>query len=164
MVAYFLPTRRLRQVLNRAARRGVKVELLLPGKSDVALSKLATESLYGRLLRAGVRIFEYQPQMLHGKLFIVGDAVYVGSANLDPRSLRLNYELMLRLEGREVAAAARALFEDCREHCHEVKRGPWRRHSSLWTRVKQRFAHFVMARLDPWVALSQWRALPGWRR
>jgi cardiolipin synthase len=160
MVAYFLPTRRLWRALTHAARRGATVELILPGKSDVPLSKLATESLYRRLLRTGARVFEYQPQMLHGKLFIVGDTVYVGSSNLDPRSLRLNYEIMLRLKGRDVATAARAVFEDCRRHCREVQKGSWRRHRSLWTRLKQRFAHFVMSRLDPWIAQSQWRSLP----
>ena len=160
MVAYFLPTRRLWRALTHAARRGAAVELILPGKSDVALSKLATESLYRSLLRAGVHVFEYQPQMLHGKLFIIGDAVYVGSSNLDPRSLRLNYEIMLRLEGREVATAAHAVFEDCRRHCREVQKGSWQRQRSLWTRLKQRFAHFVMARLGPWIAQSQWQLLP----
>ncbi len=73
-----------------------------------------------RRLRTGAHVFESQPQMLHGKLFIIGGAVYVGSSNRDPRSLRLNYEIMLRLEGREVAAAARALFAECRGHCIEV--------------------------------------------
>lgn len=160
LVAYFLPTRRLRLALTRAARRGGSVELILPGKSDMALSKLAAQSLYRRLLRARVRVFEYQPQMLHGKLFMIDNAVYVGSSNLDPRSLRVNYELMLRLEGPEVAAAARAVFEDCRQHCREVHFGQWRRQRSLWTRLKQRWAHFVLARLDPWIALSQWKALP----
>jgi cardiolipin synthase len=160
MVAYFLPTRRLWRALTHAARRGAAVELILPGKSDVALSKLATESLYRRLLRAGAQVFEYQSQMLHGKLFIIGDAVYVGSSNLDPRSLRLNYEIMVRLEGRDVAAAARAVFAECRGHCIEVQPAQWRRQRSPWTRLKQRFAHFVMARLDPWIARTQWRALP----
>jgi cardiolipin synthase len=160
MVAYFLPTRRLWRALTHAARRGAAVELVFPGKSDVALSKLATESLYRRLLRVGAHVFEYQPQMLHGKLFIIGDAVYVGSSNLDPRSLRLNYEIMLRLEGRDVATAAREVFEDCRRHCREVQKGPWQRQRSLWTRLKQRFAHFVMARLDPWIVQTQWRSLP----
>ncbi len=159
MVAYFLPTRRLWRALTHAAQRGADVELILPGKSDVALSKLATTSLYRRLLRVGARVFEYQPQMLHAKLFIIGDAVYVGSSNLDPRSLRLNYEIMVRMEGRDVATAARQVFEDCRRHCREVQKKPWQRQRSLWTRLKQRFAYFVMSRLDPWIAQSQWRML-----
>jgi cardiolipin synthase len=160
VTAYFLPTRRLRRLLARAARRGASVALILPGKSDVLLSKLASESLYRRLLRAGIGIFEYQPQMLHAKLLIVDNAVYIGSSNLDPRSLRLNYELMVRLEGAEVVAAAGALFEACRSQCREVEKGAWRRQRSLWTRIRQRFAYFVMARLDPWLAMRQWRTLP----
>lgn len=160
MVAYFLPSQALSRSLSRAARRGARVELLLPGTSDVPLSKLATESLYRRLLRSGIRIFEYQPQMLHGKLFILDDAVYVGSSNLDPRSLRLNYELMVRLEYPEVASVANALLDECRSHCLEVDRSQWKRQGSLWTRFKQRFAHFIMARLDPLIAQSQWRKMP----
>jgi cardiolipin synthase len=160
MVAYFLPTRRLRLSLARAARRGALVELILPGESDVALSKLATESVYRRLLRAGICIREYQPQMLHGKLFVIDDVVYVGSSNLDPRSLRLNYELTVRLEGRDIAEAARSVFAECGAHSQPVDQKLWRHERSLWTRVKQRFAHFVMARLDPWLALAQWRSLP----
>jgi cardiolipin synthase len=160
MAAYFVPTRRLRRTIRRAARGGTDVHLMLPGKSDVAMSKLATESLYRRLLRAGVRVSEYQPQMLHGKLFVIGNSVYVGSSNLDPRSLRLNYELMVRIQSPAAAAEAAAIFDDCRRHCAEVVRGDWRHQRSLWTRMKQRFAHFIMVRLDPWIALSQWRSLP----
>lgn len=160
MVAYFLPTRRLWGALLHAAHRGATVELMLPHQSDVALSKLATESLYRRLFRAGARVLEYQPQMLHGKLFILDETVYIGSSNLDPRSLRLNYEITLRLKGPEVAAAARALFAECRPHCREVLNAGWQRHRSLWIRLKQRLAHFIMARLDPWITQSQWRLLP----
>lgn len=160
MVAYFMPTRRLWRGLVSAARRRAEVQLILPGRSDVALSKLATESLYGRLLRVGVRIHEYQPQMLHGKLFILDDAVYVGSANLDPRSLRLNYELMVRIEDAGVAEAARGVFQECLRHGREVNRKRWKLGRSLWTKFKQRVAHLILARLDPWIALSQWRALP----
>jgi cardiolipin synthase len=160
LVAYFLPTRRLWRAILRAARRGATVELLVPGKSDVALSKLATESLYRRLLRAGARVFEYQPRMLHGKLFIVDDSVYVGSSNLDPRSLRLNYELMVRVRGPETAAAARRLFDETRSHAREVREQERRNERSLWLRLKRRFAHFVMARLDLRIARRQWRLLP----
>lgn len=160
MVAYFLPTRRLRRAIRAAGRRGAAVRLLLPGKSDVPMSKLATESLYRRMLKAGIAISEYQPQMLHAKLFVVDDAVYIGSSNLDPRSLRLNYELMVRIGSPTVAAAARAILAKCRGLSAEVKRESWTSRRSPWTRIKQRIAHFVMVRLDPWIALWQWRSLP----
>ncbi len=61
--------------------------------------KWAARSLYQRLLKAGVEIYEYQPQILHAKLIISDGVTYVGSSNLDIRSLNLNYELMLRFHG-----------------------------------------------------------------
>ena len=96
VVAYFLPTWRLRRALVRVARQGGRVQLILAGKSDVPLAQLAAQSLYRRLLRSGVEIYEYQPQILHAKLIIVDGIVYTGSSNLDVRSLRINYELMIR--------------------------------------------------------------------
>ncbi len=110
MVAYFLPTWRIRRDLVRVARRGGTVQLILPGKSDVLISQLAGQSLYRRLLKAGVQIYEYQPQILHAKLIIADDIVYVGSANLDQRSLNINYELMVRFDQKALADAARAMF------------------------------------------------------
>ena len=110
MVAYFLPTWRIRRQLTDVARRGGTVELILAGKTDVLVSQLAGQSLYRRLLRAGVKIYEYEPQILHAKVMIVDDTVYAGSANLDPRSLSINYELMVRFEGKPMADQARALF------------------------------------------------------
>src|SRR5690348_14345773 len=87
--AYFLPTWRIRRDLNRIARHGGKVQLILPGKSDVQLSQMAARSLYRRMLRSGVEIYEYEPQILHAKMFVIDDVVYAGSANLDTRSLHL---------------------------------------------------------------------------
>ncbi len=68
----------------RVAQNGGRVQLILPGKSDVLISQLAGRSLYRRLLQAGVEIYEYQPQILHAKLIIIDDIVYAGSSNLDP--------------------------------------------------------------------------------
>ena len=115
MVAYFLPTWRIRRDLTRIARRGGTVQLILPGKSDVLVSQLAGQSLYRRFLKAGVQIHEYQPQILHAKLIIADDIVYVGSANLDPRSLDINYELMIRFEHPDMADAGARHF--CRQPC-----------------------------------------------
>jgi cardiolipin synthase len=111
IVGYFLPTRRLRRELARVVRRGGRVQLILAGKTDVPLSQLAARSLYRRLLKRGVEIFEYEPQVLHAKMIIVDDAVYVGSANLDQRSLQINYELMARLRNREVFQQAQEVFD-----------------------------------------------------
>src|SRR5262249_46013880 len=75
IVAYFLPTWRVRRGLVQVSRRGGDVQLILAGKSDVLLSQLAGQSLYRRFLKTGVSIFEYQPQILHAKLIIIDDVV-----------------------------------------------------------------------------------------
>ncbi|HEX5398444.1 MAG TPA: phospholipase D-like domain-containing protein [Verrucomicrobiae bacterium] len=160
VVAYFLPTWRLRRDLQRVARRGGRVQLILPGKSDVGLAMLAARSLYRRFLAAGVEIYEYQPQVLHAKLFIVDEAVYTGSSNLDTRSLRINYELMLRFESATMPAQAREIFGDTLKHCRRITLEEWRRSRTFWERLKQRWAYLLLNRLDPYVARRQWRGIP----
>ena len=160
MVAYFLPTWRIRRDLTRIARRGGTVQLILPGKSDVLVSQLAGQSLYRRFLKAGVQIHEYQPQILHAKLIIADDVVYVGSANLDPRSLDINYELMIRFDHPDMAAQARAIFAGSLAHCRQITREEWRQSRTFWRRLKQRWAYWLLVRIDPYLARRQWRALP----
>ncbi len=160
MVAYFLPPWRLRRHLVRLAQRGGRVELILPGKSDVTVALLAARSLYRRLLKGGVEIHEYQPQILHAKLFIIDDVVFVGSANLDLRSFAINYELMVRFRSPELAAQARELFRNSLSRCRPLSLEEWRRGSSLWQRIKQRVAYFLLVRVDPYLARRQWRTLP----
>ena len=65
----------------------------LPGSPDVEISQMAARSLYRRLLKAGIEIYEYQPQILHAKLVIIDGITYVGSSNFDIRSLNLNYRI-----------------------------------------------------------------------
>jgi cardiolipin synthase len=160
MVAYFLPTWRIRRDLTRVVRRGGAVQLILPGKSDVLVSQLAGQSLYRRFLKAGVQIHEYQPQILHAKLVIADDIVYVGSANLDPRSLDINYELMIRFDLKDMADQARALFARSLAHCRLITREDWRHSRSIWARLKQRWAYWLLVRIDPYLARRQWQELP----
>jgi cardiolipin synthase len=160
IVAYFLPSRRTRRDLARVVQRGGQVQLILAGKSDVLLSQLAGQSLYRRFLKRGVGIYEYQPQILHAKLMIVDDAVYVGSANLDQRSLQINYELMIRFCSKEIADEAREVFAANLQHCVRITREEWTRSRTLWRRLKQRLAFYLLARLDLYLARRQWKALP----
>lgn len=153
--AYFLPTWRLRRDLMHVARNGGKVQLILPAKSDVPLMQAASRSLYRRLLRAGVEIYEYQPQILHAKLIIIDDVVYAGSANLDTRSLNLNYELLVRLNDSSLVAGAREIFKRDLTHCLRMDLSVWKKARSFWTRCQQRWAYFVLARLDPY--LTRWQ-------
>ncbi len=160
MAAYFLPARRMQRALIRVVRRGGCVQLVLAGKSDVALSQLAGRSLYHRLLKGGVEIYEYQPQILHAKLLLADAVVYAGSSNLDPRSLQINYELMLRLEQPGLAGAAGKIFAETLPHCRRIELAAWHDGRTVWRRVKQRLAFWLLMRLDPWIARWQWRALP----
>jgi cardiolipin synthase len=157
--AYFLPTRRVRRYLLRAARNGGRVQLILAGKSDVRISQLAARSLYRRLLKAGVEIYEYQPQILHAKLIVCDGITYLGSSNLDIRSLNLNYELMLRFEDRTIAAGAQEIFERTLKHCRRIDPATWFKSQNWWQRWQHRWAHFMVARIDPLIALRQFRAV-----
>jgi len=152
VIAYFLPTWRIRRALVRVTRAGGTVELILAGKSDVTLAQLAGQSLYRRFLRRGVKIFEYQPQILHMKLIIIDDIVYVGSANLDQRSLKINYELMVRFRNAAMAAEATELFNRTKKHTHEITLEEWRGSRTLWQRIKQRLAYVLLVRMDPRIA------------
>ncbi len=159
--AYFLPTRRLRRDLIRVARRGGRVQLILAGKTDVLVSRLAARSLYHRLLKAGVEIYEYQPQVLHAKMILCDSAAYVGSSNLDIRSLNLNYELMLRLAEKTVAVRGHEIFERALKHCRKIELREWRQSQTFWQRWQNHWAHFLLARIDPFIALRQFRAMKG---
>jgi cardiolipin synthase len=157
IAAYFLPTWLIRRQLIRVVRRGGRVQLILAGKSDVPLSQLATHSLYQRFLRAGVEIYEYQPQILHAKLIIVDEVVYVGSANLDTRSLHINYELLLRLQDEQLVKAAREIFANDLNHCRRVEPADWRKSRTFWNRLKERWAYFLFVRVDIYVARRQFK-------
>lgn len=107
--AYFLPGRKLRQALIHAARRGVKVQLLLQGRYEYFFQYHATRPVYGALLRAGVEIFEYSASFLHAKVAVIdGRWATVGSSNLDPLSLLLAREANVMVQNREFAQDLRA--------------------------------------------------------
>lgn len=103
--SYFVPNRELRQWLVAAARRGVDVRVLVPSrKIDIPFSHWAARSTYDELLGAGVRIYEYQPAMMHAKSILIDDTfVSVGSLNLDNLSLRINDEAVLQVQDRTLA-------------------------------------------------------------
>jgi cardiolipin synthase len=156
---YFLPPRQLRRGMILAARRGRRVRLILAGKSDVRLSQFASRHLYASLLRGSVQIFEYQPQILHTKLFLFDDVVYAGSANMDKRSLLVNYELLVRVQDPELASQTRAFFERTLEHCIRIDRAQWRASRGLWSRFREQWAYFVLSKLDPYLTQLQLKVL-----
>ncbi|MFZ5609595.1 MAG: phospholipase D-like domain-containing protein [Pseudomonadota bacterium] len=91
---YFVPDRRTQERLKNAARRGVEVKLLVPGKSDVALTQWAARASYAGLIAAGVKIYEYQDRVLHAKTMLIDDDwSTIGTSNMDYRSFFHNFEL-----------------------------------------------------------------------
>jgi cardiolipin synthase A/B len=104
MTPYFLPSRELIAALQSAALRNVEVNILLPAKSNLPFVQWATAKVLWQLLHRGVRIFYQPPPFVHSKLFIVDDQyAQIGSANIDPRSLRLNFELAVEVFGKPVS-------------------------------------------------------------
>lgn len=127
--AYFFPGRRFRLALANAARRGVRVNLLLQGRVEYALLHYASRALYGRLLGAGVRIYEYHRSFLHAKVAVFDDeAACVGSSNIDPMSLLLAREANLFVEDRRFASELRrSLHLAMREGARRVPLRAWRK-------------------------------------
>jgi len=130
---YFVPPKRLMRALTHAARRGVDVRVLTAGRSDVPLVRRASQHLYGRLLRAGVRIFELEQRVLHAKTVTV-DGVYasVGSFNLDYWSDRRNLEVSVTVLDRGAAATLEEQFLRDLENAQEVQLSNWDKRS--WPR------------------------------
>jgi cardiolipin synthase len=111
--AYFVPDELVVGAFVAARKRNVRVRILLPGPwIDADAVRLASKATWGRLLQAGVEIYEYQPTMLHTKLLIIdNEMVSVGSTNFDPRSFRLNDEANLNVYDSAFAARMTAVFE-----------------------------------------------------
>jgi cardiolipin synthase A/B len=150
-MGYFYPHGRLMRELRRAVRRGVRVRLLFSMKTDVPIARWAARGLYGRLLRAGAEVWEYVPAMMHAKLAIADDTVIAGSANLDIRSGRINYELVAVVTDPVLAAEARADFEDDLKRSVLINFEDWKKRPML-QKLKERFSYCLLARADIFVA------------
>jgi len=126
---YFLPDRSLRRALAGIAGRGVKVTVIVPGRhTDQRWVRLASRRMWGALLAAGVRIFEYQPAMMHAKILIVDDQwTVLGTTNIDNRSFEHNDEDNLAMQDPAVAARLLQDYERDLADSVEVTLDLWRR-------------------------------------
>ncbi|WP_436190760.1 cardiolipin synthase ClsB [Pseudorhodoferax sp. LjRoot39] len=143
--AYFIPGRKLRNALVRAARRGVRVQLLLQGRYEYFMQYHASRPVYGLLMEAGVEIHEYAPSFLHAKVAVIdGHWATVGSSNLDPLSLLLAREANVVIQDKAFAQQLRdRLLRAMREEGKRMEpthhgRRPWPQ------RCKESLAMFVM--------------------
>lgn len=146
--AYFSPPRSFRRLFARIGRRG-QARMIMAGKSDIGAAIDMARLLYGKLLRARVKIFEFGVCKLHMKLIVVDDIAYVGSANLDKRSFRINVELMVRIEDAGVAAAMRKLIDHMAGASEPITPGWYARHSTFLNRLRWQIAY--------WLSLADYR-------
>ncbi len=145
--AYFLPGRRFRQALMAAARRGVKVTVLLQGRVEYLLLHYASQALYGVLLAGGVRIHEYRRSFLHAKVAVIdGSWATVGSSNIDPFSLLLAREANVVVKNSAFAAELLASLRlAMREGAGEVRREDWK--NKPWPARMAHWLAYTLVRL-----------------
>ena len=126
-MAYFVPDEIALQQILDARKRGVAVDVIVPNSlTDVPLVRKASRNFWGQLLRAGVRIYEFQPTMYHPKLLIVDDVwASFGSTNLDERSLRLNDEATLNVFGKQFAQTQIDVFNEDLNQSRQVTLAEW---------------------------------------
>lgn len=125
---YFVPNESLLMALASAAQRGVKVVLVVPAKVDSRLVRYASQASKGDLLNAGVKIANFHGGLLHTKsVTIDGEISLFGSVNLDPRSLRLNFEISLAVYDRQFTTQLRALQQSYIDQSRLIDRDAWQR-------------------------------------
>ena len=134
-MAYFSPPYTLLKRIARVAKKG-QTRLLMAAKSDNGATLGATRSLYKYLLKRGARIWEFSPCKLHTKLLVLDDAVYMGSANFDMRSLYLNLEIVLRIEDAELAERMRAFITQHIEASQAITPEVHARRATVWNRIR----------------------------
>jgi cardiolipin synthase len=147
--AYFLPGRRFRKLLKKAAARGVRVQLLVQGHTDHPFFQAAARALYRDLLAAGVKIYEYQASELHAKVAVVdGHWATVGSSNIDPFSLLLAREANLIVDDAAFASDLQQHLRQAFSQSTALDPADWRRRA--WPR-----------RMLSWLAYSGVRLMVG---
>ena len=137
--AYFIPSWNIRRKLMRAARKGVDVRLLLPGPvTDHPGVRYASRRYYDKLLKSGVRIYEYTPRFFHAKTVLCDDWVSIGSCNYDRWNLQWNLESSQGINSPEVAATVATMFLDDFSNSREYSYKEWK-HRSNWLRALEWF-------------------------
>ncbi len=138
--AYLVTPEPVVVAFEQAARRGVKVEFLLPGNNNHPFAAASARRRYARLMAAGARIYEWRGMMVHAKTAVAdGEIVLVGSSNLDPLSMTRNYELNLLLADAATGAAMSEMFRRDLDGSREVRPESWSRRP-LWQKAAEALA------------------------
>jgi len=147
LIAYFVPSLSMLRRIYGVARRG-RVRMVTAGQSDIKSTMWAARFFYWRLIKHRVRVYEYQPTKLHTKLIVIDDAVHIGSANFDMRSLYLNLEMMLRIDDPAFAAAMRGFIDREIADSKRIMPAEHRKSMTLLNRLRWAFGYFMMVTAD----------------
>jgi cardiolipin synthase A/B len=147
VMAYFSPPYSVLRRIGRIAKKG-RTRLLLAAKSDNNATIGAARALYRYLLKRKARIWEFSPAKLHTKLMVLDDAVYIGSANLDMRSLYLNLEIMLRIEDPALAERMRGFIDQHLAASVEITPDRLDRMATPWNRLRWFLGWLLVSVID----------------
>ena len=124
---YFLPSDALLKALQSAALAGVDVKLMIPRKPDSTMLRLATGSYIKECMLAGIKVYFYEPTVMHAKVVIVDDEfVTTGSTNFDFRSFEHNFEFNALVYSKDFNRQMKAVFEDDMQQCTRLSMGKWK--------------------------------------
>ena len=146
--AYFSPSQTILRRLAKAAKHNKRSRLVVAGKTDNNATIAAARLLYRYLMRRKTRIFEFQSRPLHMKLMVIDDTVYIGSANLDVRSMFINLEIMVRIKDAGLALHMRKLIDELVTQSEEQTRMLLKARDSYWSRFKAALAYFLVNSVD----------------
>jgi cardiolipin synthase len=145
--AYFIPSQRILRALVNAAKRGVSLKLLLPGKSDVRSVFYAGRSYYNRLLKAGVEIYNYHGAVLHAKTTVFDDCwSIIGSANIDFLSLRKNEESNVGIFDINFSADMTEAFQADLKNSFRIDADKWAQRP-LYQKILEKLFHLIIKKL-----------------
>ena len=146
--AYFSPSQTILRRLAKVSKRNKGSRLVLADKTDNGATIPAARLLYRYLLRRRTKIYEFQPRRLHMKLMVIDDAVYIGSANLDVRSMFINLEIMVRIKDDALALYMRTLIDGLVAQSEEQTPVLLKARDNVWSRFKAAIAYFLVNSVD----------------
>lgn len=141
---YFLPPESLITALQTAALCGIDVRLILPKKSDAKVTLYSTFSYIEQMLKAGIKVYQYEPGFIHSKIVITDDISFIGSANMDFRSFEQNFELNAIIYDQEVAQQMTEIFQEDETNSVEITKEAW-----ATRRISQKILESLSRLLSP---------------
>ena len=160
--AYFVPSIKLRRTLNRAARSGIDVRLLIPGEiTDHPMTRYIAQRYYSRMLKSGIRVYEYQQRFLHAKIVLCDNWVSLGSCNIDKWNLRWNLDANQEIIDDTFTKSVKDMFQTDFNNSIEITVSEWKKRS-LTHKFKIWFWAYAIRLLD--MALLKLKLVRHWKK